>query len=229
MLLDLIRQHGYGADRPLQAVLFDMDGVLFNSMPNHATSWVEATRRHGLTMTEHDVYLNEGRTGSGTINALALSQWGRKATEEECQTIYQTKSDVFNTLPTPSPMPGAREVLEDLTAQGVLCLIVTGSGQVSLMQRLDKAFPGIFTRERMVTAFDVKRGKPDPEPYLMGLQKAGTSNAVVVENAPLGVRASRASDIFTIAVNTGPLANEILTNAGANLVLPSMQTLATHI
>ena len=79
----------------------------------------------------------------------------------------------------------------------------------------------------MVTAFDVERGKPDPEPYLMGLQKGGlhADECVVVENAPLGVRAAKAAGIFTIAVNTGPLPNEALTDEGADILLPSMQAL----
>ena len=76
----------------------------------------------------------------------------------------------------------------------------------------------------MVTAFDVKHGKPNPEPYLTGLQKAGVSanEAIVVENAPLGIRAGVAAGIFTVAVNTGPLADEVLQEEGANLLFHSM-------
>ena len=83
----------------------------------------------------------------------------------------------------------------------------------------------------MVTAYDVRRGKPDPEPYLMGLQKAGVEadQAIVVENAPLGIRAARAAGIRTIAVNTGPLSDAVLLQAGADIVLPSMQALAEHV
>ena len=67
-------------------------------------------------------------------------------------------------------------------------MVVTGSGQLSLLDKLNHYFPGIFQRELMVTAFDVKYGKPNPEPYLMALQKAGiqANEAVVIENAPLG-------------------------------------------
>ena len=77
----------------------------------------------------------------------------------------------------------------------------------------------------MVTAFDVKYGKPNPEPYLMGLAKADASpnEAIVVENAPIGVQAGVAAGIFTIAVNTGPLDGQVLLDAGANLLFPSMQ------
>ena len=97
-----------------------------------------------------------------------------------------------------------------------------------LGDRLNHHFPGVFCRELMVTAFDVKRGKPDPEPYLMGLQKGGlrAEECIVVENAPLGVRAAKAAGIFTIAVNTGPLPDNALTDEGADLLLPSMQALS---
>ena len=71
----------------------------------------------------------------------------------------------------------------------------------------------------MVTAFDVKYGKPHPEPYLMGLQKAHAkpNETFVVENAPMGVEAAVAANIFTIAVNTGPLPDQ---------VYPDMENLA---
>ena len=82
-------------------------------------------------------------------------------------------------------------------------------------------------RDHMVTAFDVKYGKPHPEPYLMGLEKAGVqaNEAIVVENAPIGVQAGTAAGIFTVAVNTGPLDRQVLLDAGADLLFPSMQAL----
>ena len=77
----------------------------------------------------------------------------------------------------------------------------------------------------MVTAFDVKYGKPNPEPYLMALKKGNlkANEAIVVENAPLGVEAGHAAGIFTVAVNTGPLDDKVLLAAGADLLFPSMQ------
>ena len=109
-------------------------------------------------------------------------------------------------------------------------MVVTGSGQTSLLERLNSNFPDIFKPEVMVTAFDVKHGKPHPEPYLMALQKGNLqpNEAIVIENAPLGVRAAVDAGIFTIAVNTGPLADEVLLNEGANLLFPSMQAFCDH-
>lgn len=118
-------------------------------------------------------------------------------------------------------------IAEKIKSEGLITMVVTGSGQLSLLERLEHNFPGMFHKELMVTAFDVKYGKPDPEPYLMALKKGGikASEAVVVENAPLGVEAGHKAGIFTIAVNTGPLDGQILLDSGADLLLPSMQAL----
>ena len=211
-----------------KAILFDMDGVLFDSMPNHAYAWSHAMTEYGLKMTPEEVYMNEGRTGSSTINLLAQRFWGRDATEEEKQLIYEAKSRVFNTLPEAKPMPGALETLQAVKAKGLQIVLVTGSAQTSLLERLERHYPGFFRPDLMVTGFDVKLGKPYPEPYLKGLRKAGIrpEEGIVVENAPLGVQAGHAAGIFTIAANTGPLKDEVLKNAGADIVLPGMRDVA---
>ena len=224
-LTDTTKAQGF--PQRLRAVLFDMDGVLYNSMPSHAKAWHRAMAHFGYDLPEQEAYMHEGRTGASTINIVSRRQRGVEESEERIQEIYRVKSQFFNEYPPAEPMPGALELLRKLQAQGLKILIVTGSGQASLLDRLNHHFPGVFCRELMVTAFDVKHGKPDPEPYLMGLQKGGlrAEECVVVENAPLGVRAAKAAGIFTIAVNTGPLPDSALTDEGADLLLPSMQAL----
>ena len=155
---------------------------------------------------------------------LAQRYWGRDATPEEVERIYAAKSKLFSTLPEPKPMPGALEALTAARELGCKIVLVTGSAQASLLEHIEQYYPGFFRQELMVTGFDVKRGKPDPEPYLMGLQKAGirAGEAIVVENAPLGVESAHGAGIFTIAANTGPLEDSLLRDAGANIVVPGM-------
>lgn len=209
----------------LKAVLFDMDGVLFDSMKNHATAWHEAMKRYGMHMTREEAYMHEGRTGASTINIISLRERGHEATEEEIKQMYQTKSEIFNSLPVAEPMPGALEVLHKIQQNGLIPMVVTGSGQHSLLDKLNHSYPGIFKQELMVTAFDVKYGKPNPEPYLMALKKANiqANEAIVIENAPLGIQAGVGAGIFTIAVNTGPLSDKILLDEGANYLFHSMK------
>ena len=211
----------------LRAVLFDMDGVLFDSMPYHADAWAAVMNRHGLRFTRQEAFLHEGRTGAATINIAYRRQYGQDAPPELIQQMYQEKCEAFSAYPEPKRMPGAPELLQKVRAAGLIPVLVTGSGQRTLLDRLNHQYPDVFAPERMVTAFDVKHGKPDPEPYLMGLRKAGVQahEAVVVENAPIGVQAGHTAGIFTIAVNTGPLDGQVLLDAGADLLFPSMQAL----
>ena len=210
-----------------RAFFFDMDGVLFDSMPGHSLSWNQTMQHYGFDFNPMGAYLNEGRTGFSVISELIEKQYGRPATKDEVDEIYAMKTRLFRELGETQPMRGVRQVLDYLRSRECLIYIVTGSGQLSLFERLNHSFPGIFTRERMVTAFDVKKGKPDPEPYLIAWQKTGLhkDECVVIENAPLGVQAGHASGITTIGVNTGPLPDELLWKAGADYVLPDMEAL----
>lgn len=214
-----------------KAFLFDMDGVLFDSMKNHTLAWYKTMSGLGIPCTRDEFYLYEGCTGKGTINNFFRRIYSHDATDEEVQQIYAIKSDHFNQMPKAEPMPGAKEVLEQVNGRGLKIVLVTGSGQRSLLERLSNAYPGIFTPENMVTAFDVSKGKPDPEPYLKGLEKAGVEaqNAIVIENAPMGCRAGRAAGIFTIAVNTGPIPAETLLESGADIVLNDMEDLKENL
>jgi beta-phosphoglucomutase-like phosphatase (HAD superfamily) len=120
------------------------------------------------------------------------------------------------------------QLLRQVKSDGFQIVLVTGSGQKTLLNRLDRNYFGIFHNDLEITSYDVHNGKPSPEPYLRGLQKAAVKpwEALVVENAPLGVQAGVAAQIFTIAVNTGPLSDKVLHDAGADLLLPSMTVLS---
>ena len=61
-------------DIKLKAVLFDMDGILFNSMPYHAEAWHTIMKKHGFDLSKEEAYMHEGRTGAGTINLICQRQ-----------------------------------------------------------------------------------------------------------------------------------------------------------
>jgi len=223
-----LKTHGFEALRP-KAVLFDMDGVLYNSMPNHVVAWRESMAQFGIEMSEHDAYATEGARGVDTIRAMVKRQQGHDINEEEAQRMYEVKSRIFHEMPEPPIMEGIPELMEQISDDGLMIGVVTGSGQRPLIARLLRDFGRYLDEQHIVTAYDVKHGKPQPDPYLMGLKKAGnllSSEAFVVENAPLGVKAGAAACIFTIAVNTGPLPSQILQEAGANLIFERMTELS---
>ena len=222
-----LEKHGFEALRP-KAVLFDMDGVLYNSMPNHAVAWQRSMEKFGISMTAQDAYATEGARGVDTIRMMVKAQQGRDIDEAEAQTMYDEKTRQFHAMPEPGIMPGIPELLAQIKADGLGICVVTGSGQRPLINRLLNDFSDYLVPEHIVTAYDVVRGKPNPDPYLAGLERMGGLQpweAVIVENAPLGVRAGVAARVFTIAVNTGPLPDEALIQEGANLIFPKMTDL----
>ena len=206
-----------------------MDGVLYDSMKNHAVAWVQSMKKFGITMTADDAYATEGARGVDTIRHMVRKQQGREITEAESQLMYDEKTRIFHSMPEAPIMPGILSLMEQISNAGLSIGIVTGSGQKPLIQRILRDFGQYVSPEHITTAYDVKRGKPNPDPYLMGLEKAGgllPCEAIVVENAPLGVRAGVAAKIYTIAVNTGPLQDQVLLDAGANILFPNMTALS---
>lgn len=214
-----------------RAALIDMDGVLYDSMPGHTLAWQQMMQGLGVECTREEFYLYEGMTGVATIDLLFHRAFGHGCEPEKARELYAIKSKNFREMGAPPRMPGADRMLRALRLGGMERVLVTGSGQASLLDALDRDYPRAFRAECRVTAHDVSHGKPDPEPYLMGAAKAGfaPSDCIVIENAPLGVRAGKAAGCFTIAVTTGPIPREEFEREGADMIFPSMPAFAEFL
>lgn len=125
-----------GLGEKFKCVLFDMDGVLYNSMPNHAVAWVRAMKEFGIHFTPEDSYATEGARGVDTIRVYAKKQLGKDLTEEQAQEIYDVKTRYFHELPTAEIFDGVRDLMRKIKADGLQICIVTGSGQRPLFRRL---------------------------------------------------------------------------------------------
>ncbi len=216
---------------PLRACLFDMDGVLIDSMPAHARSWVEASAAYGITAEPLDFYRCEGQKGSDTIEHLFLQVHRRRATAQETDDYYQLKTELFSRYNTGNAITDAPALVADVRANGLHIVLVTGSSQNDILDRLQVHYGDAFGSANVITGTDVMRGKPHPEPYLKALERANVApwEAIVIENAPMGVRAAVAAGIFTIAVNTGCLPDADLWAAGASVIFPSMANLRSAL
>ena len=211
----------------LETVLFDMDGVLYDSMPNHAVAWQQAMAQFDIVMTAEDAYATEGARGVDTIREMVWAQQHRTISTDEAMRMYQKKAEIFHSMPQAVIFDGVFDLMQLFKDNGCSIGIVTGSAQRPLIARMLADFADFVDESRVVTAYDVERGKPAPDPYLMGMKKCGVEpwETIVVENAPLGVRAAVAARCFTIAVNTGPLPDAMLAAEGADLIFPAMTAL----
>lgn len=214
-----------------KVVLFDMDGVLYDSMPNHGVAWQRAMKEFGIHFTLEDSYATEGARGVDTIRKYAKAQLGKELSEEEAQQMYDVKAAYFHEMPEAKVFDGVIDLMQKIKASGLKIGIVTGSAQLPLIERVTRDFGEFVSKNQITTAYDVKRGKPNPDPYLMGLKKAGNylpEEGIVVENAPLGVHAGVAASCYTVAINSGPLADSVLLNEGANILFPTIRAFADN-
>ena len=228
MFQKAIAQYNKQTEQPFapKVVLFDMDGVLYNSMPNHAKAWQRAMAEFGINFTAEDAYATEGARGVDTVRKYAKVQLGKELTEDEAEEMYQLKARYFHEMPTTDIFDGVKDLMQKIQDGGLKIGIVTGSGQRQLINRLLSDFKDFINETQVTTAFDVKRGKPNPDPYLMGLKKAGNfapHEGIVVENAPLGVRAGVTAGCFTVAINSGPLPDSALLHEGADVLFETIR------
>ena len=211
--------------------LIDMDGVIYDSMKYHTRAWERLMKEVGVPCTAEDIYINEGMTGPAVIQLLYNRAFGHGVSDKRADELYALKTKYFKEIGNNDPMPGTDRMLRALERAGIRRILVTGSSQASLIDNINKDYPGAFQPGDRVTAKDVVHGKPDPEPYLKGLAIAGVpaEEAIVIENAPLGVRAGKGAGVFTVAVTTGPIPREAFEREGADVVFPSMPDFADYL
>lgn len=194
----------------LEAALFDLDGLLLNSMPHYVEAWTSGFATSGIKIADLDVYIHEGNSSRRTVLALFHKYLHRQPNEDELERIIDEKNRVLREMPPASPIDGADDLLKSVISSGVVPYLVTSSTRNDLVEELDTMFPGTFPPERIICGNDVKLGKPFPEPYLIACEKAKIEpcKAIVFENSPLGLSAARRAGINVIVINNGPISDE---------------------
>lgn len=199
-------QHAPAQFSHVKGVIFDLDGVLVDSMPSHVRAWQQAFRDvAGLDVGARILYLLEGMRGV-ELAAKILADNG--ADESLAEKVEKEKADIFKKMDRPPAFEGVREMIGDLQFPKA---VVSGSSRSDVESMLDASEIGKDSFDVLITADDVKKGKPDPLAFNTALRKLGVgpAQAVVVENAPLGVRAANSAGILCYVVfNNTPLVKE---------------------
>jgi beta-phosphoglucomutase len=183
------------------AVIFDMDGVITDTMGFHYKAWKKALNAYGIKAGYCDIYLREGQKGLDT--ALEMMQEQKiNPLPDKAQEILKLKEDIFKKISHPRLMKGAAELLTDLKKEGYKMALVTGTARREVGHILPPDLLKLF--DYTLTGDEVKAGKPDPEPYVKALEvlKLAPQEAVVIENAPFGIASAKGAGIYCIAVCT---------------------------
>ncbi len=200
-----------------RGLLFDLDGVLVDSTPAVARVWAWWAREHGFEPDEI-VRKAHGRPSIATIREL-LPQGNHESEnrEVECREIADVNGVV--------PLPGAMELLRALPP--ARWAIVTSCTRPLAGVRIRAA--GLPEPKYVVTATDVSRGKPDPEPYMKGAHMLGfpAVECLVFEDAPAGIRAAKAAGARVVALRTTATDVE-LREAGADWIVEDCSELVVN-
>ncbi len=176
--------------------LFDLDGTLVDSLPAVNRAWSSWGARHGLAAQQVLDYIH----GKPAINSLRHFMAGQSEAAIQAEFRWLEQLEAEDTAGVQA-IAGAHALLTTLNALDIPWAIVT-SGSIPVAHARHKA-AGLPLPEVFITAENIKFGKPNPEPYLLGAERLGLSapECVVVEDAPAGIIAGLEAGSAVVAVN----------------------------
>ncbi|KAI0774061.1 phosphatase [Fomes fomentarius] len=189
------------------AILFDMDGTLVDSTDGVVGAWeLFAEKYPGLDVTQ----VLSSSHGVRTVENLTLycgvtdpDELEREARRFEEAIVAESKKNGRQGI---IALPGVREIMQELgpyhkfpKPKWAICTSATITYATSALKAVEVPIPDVF-----VVSEDVEKGKPEPDPYLLGAKRAGVDPArcLVVEDAPAGVRSGKAAGCKTLGLIT---------------------------
>lgn len=184
-----------------KAVIFDMDGVITDTMPEHFEAWRIVLQKRGIVVKHLDIYRREGQRGITSVKEI-FSEHNLPFDLKDAKNILLQKEELFKKNTRKRLIAGTRPLLQFLKKNDFTLAIVTGTARHELHQILPDELYTLFTV--VVTGDDVVHGKPSPDPYLLALKKLAifADDAVVIENAPFGIASAKAAGLRCLAVAT---------------------------
>jgi beta-phosphoglucomutase len=197
----------------VSTLIFDMDGVITDTMPYHFRAWKAIFASEGVKASHEDIYKREGQKGIDSVREL-FSEKGKFYTDATGHRLLEEKEKLFKRIFKRKFIAGSRMFIKGFHAQGFKLALVTGTSRHEAQKLLPKELWDCF--DVTVCGSDVQNGKPHPEPYLKALTKLNVKpqEAIVFENAPFGIRSAKAAGLACLALETS-LPSSYLTGADA--------------
>jgi beta-phosphoglucomutase len=212
-------------DKPIiHAVLFDLDGVLIDSMPHHVKAWKEEFAAWGVDADPLIFRLREGEKAQATLD-FAAKEYGLELTPRQRAQFVESKRRRYRENAPNRLVDGAVDLLKALRDRGIKTAMVTGSIRRNLNHTVPEQERRLF--DTIVTSDICTHGKPYPEPYLKAAQilSIAPENCLTVENAPLGIQSAKSAGILTLAITT-TLSQDYLQDA--DHIIASLSDILNH-
>ena len=211
------------------AFLFDLDGTLIDSVYQHVLAWREALEETGVELSVWRIHRRIGMSGGLFVNALLREVGGDLSTvdSERLQTVH---GEAYKKLVSQvRPLPGARELLQALAAEGVPHAIAT-SGRLETA-RLSLELLGVSPNLPVVTRDQVRYAKPDPDLFLAAADRLNVpiERCVVVGDSIWDLLAAQRARALGVGLLSGGYGEEELERAGAYRVYEDPRDLLVHL
>lgn len=185
----------------IKAVLLDFDGVIANTIAYHVQAWQQVFASYQVEILAEDVCLLEGQLAEEIGRQLA-QQKKVSLNEMTLKEMVKQKRAIYNQITKATVFPASRKLIELLKQNSIKIALVTGA----IRQNIEPITGIEFLRnfDTIITGNEVVNTKPHPEPYLTAAKKLNVlpGECLVIENAPLGIRAAKLAAMFCIAVKT---------------------------
>jgi len=184
-----------------KGIIFDMDGVITDTMSYHFKAWQKALDVFGIKVNYYDIYLREGQKGIETAMEL-MKEKKQEPDIVKAKEMLKLKEKIFKQIAKPKLIKGSKKLVKDLKEKGFKLALVTGTARDEVKHILPDDLFSLF--DINITGDEVRMGKPNPEPYLKTLDalKLVSTECVVLENAPFGIRSAKAAGLYCIAITT---------------------------
>lgn len=185
----------------IKAILFDLDGVIVDSLHYHYLAWDHMFRGIGGSVTEESIFLTEGMN-SFEILPFFLKKFNVELPIEKHKDFIEEKRSYFRQIAKLTYYPNAFETIIKLRERGYRAALVTACARKNMEKSIDAEHQKLF--DFIISGDDVKHSKPNPEPYLTAQKTLGLdiTECVAIENAPLGIESVKNAGIICIAVES---------------------------
>ncbi len=178
------------------AIIFDFDGVIGRTMDDNYRAWARAFSDHGLTLEKEEYLLLEGLSPAGIAETILRKRGAGLEAVSDLAALkerYYLADNAFSFYPDVEALIGA-------LSSGYRLGLVSGAAGVRLRRTVASSFLEQF--QVVITADDVRRPKPDPEPYRVACERLGIrpDQALAIENAPLGIEAAKKAGLDCVGI-----------------------------
>ncbi|RJK98109.1 HAD family hydrolase [Vallicoccus soli] len=197
------------------AFLFDLDGTLVDSVYQHVLSWREALVEHGIDLSVWRIHRRIGMSGGLFVQAL-LAETGIELSEADTEALQAAHARHYlRHHEAVRPLPGARALLEHLTATGTPWAVATSGRAETALPTLREL--GVPEGVPVVTRDRVRYAKPDPDLFLAAADELGVDvrDALVVGDSVWDLLAARRAGALGVGLQSGGYGRDELERAGA--------------